>query len=178
MKGSHGYYSLLLHMRGVEWGCCVDPSIRMKSRRYACVRSGSATQVLECSASGSPNIPEPAEDELHPVSKVGSDWPMHSGTPGMGLTIVESLDTMWLMGMKDEFDVAVNWIEKHLSWDRDITVSVFEATIRFLGGLISGYELSGRKILLQRAKELGDRMLPAFNTPSRIPHNYINLRTG
>jgi hypothetical protein len=43
-------------------------------------------------------------DELHPVSQTSSDW------FGLGLTLVDSLDTLWLMGLNDEFDEAREWV--------------------------------------------------------------------
>ena len=38
--------------------------------------------------------------------------------------------------------------------------SVFESTIRYLGGLISAYELSGKQhlFLIQKAQQLADRL--------------------
>lgn len=45
-----------------------------------------------------------------------------------------------------------------------------------LGGLLAAYHLSSRDpIYLERAKELGDRILPAFDTPSGFPLSSINL---
>ena len=47
-----------------------------------------------------------------------------------------------------------------------------------MGGLLSAYDLSGDKVFLEKAKDIADRLLPAWNTPSRIPHNVINLAHG
>ena len=45
-----------------------------------------------------------------------------------------------------------------------------------LGGLLSAYHLSGEDALfLDKAKELADRLLPAFDTPSGLPLSMINL---
>ena len=103
---------------------------------------------------------------------------MKNGKEGLGLTIVESLDTMWLMGLKSEFEESVKWVEEHLHFDRDMSVSLFETTIRLLGGLCSAYDLTGRPVLLKKAVELADRLMPAFHTPTGIPDNYINLKHG
>lgn len=46
------------------------------------------------------------------------------------MTLVDSLDTLWLMGMQDEFNRATNWVEEKLRFDKDQDVSVFEITIR------------------------------------------------
>ena len=65
-----------------------------------------------------------------------------------------------------------------LSFDRDIYVKNFEITIRLLGGLLSGYQLTGDKRLLKLAEDLGNRLLPVFNSPTGLPYVFVNLRTG
>lgn len=50
--------------------------------------------------------------------------------------------------------------------------------LRVVGGLLSSYDLSGDKIFLDKAKDIADRLLPAWDTPSGIPYNFINLRHG
>lgn len=112
-------------------------------------------------------------DEVKPLSNRGQDnW------GGMGVTLVDSLDTLWLMGMKEEFAEARDWVAKSLSFDRAGTVSVFETTIRELGGLLSAYDLSGDKVFLDRAKQLADKLTPAFQTESGIPMGMVNFRSG
>src|SRR5204863_2305956 len=59
-----------------------------------------------------------------------------------------------------------------------IYVKNFEVTIRLLGGLLSSYELTGDRRLLNLAEDLGNRLLPVFNSPSGLPYVYVNLRTG
>jgi mannosyl-oligosaccharide alpha-1,2-mannosidase len=113
-------------------------------------------------------------DELHPLSRSSHDWV----AGGMGFTIIDSLDTLWLMGLKDEFYEGVDWIKRNLSFDKKQGISLFETTIRHLGGLLSAYELSGEEVLLEKADDLGRRMLPAFDTPSGIPRSTINLGDG
>eukprot|EP00966_Prymnesium_polylepis_P133142 3077224-Prymnesium_polylepis.1 len=78
-------------------------------------------------------------DEVDPVKKVG--LPSY----GMGLTIIDSLDTMLLMGLRDDFKRAVDWIERYLKFGSQEGINVFEVTIRVLGGLLSAYELSGEE---------------------------------
>lgn len=51
-------------------------------------------------------------------------------------------------------------------------------SFRVVGGLLSTYDLSGDKIFLEKAKDIADRLLPAWNTPTGIPYNIINLRSG
>jgi hypothetical protein len=45
----------------------------------------------------------------------------------------------------------------------------FETTIRYLGGLLSAYALSNDTIFLTKADELGQILLPVFDTPSGLP---------
>eukprot|EP00762_Andalucia_godoyi_P000116 ANDGO_02385.mRNA.1 Mannosyl-oligosaccharide 1 len=113
-------------------------------------------------------------DELHPLSKSGHDW-----VPGgAGFTIIDALDTLWLMGMEEEFQDGVEWIRNKLSFDRNADISFFETTIRCLGGLLSAYEMSGEEILLERAVDLGERLAKAFNSPSGAPFGTVNLASG
>ena len=112
-------------------------------------------------------------DELKPQSGRGqNNW------GGMGVTLLDSLDTLWLMGLRAEFDEATEWIESHLNFNIGKTVSVFETTIRSLGGLLTAYDLSGKKIFLDKAIDLGKRLFRAFDSPSGIPVGQINLATG
>jgi hypothetical protein len=113
-------------------------------------------------------------DELAPLSKSYRDW--YGQT--FYMTPVDALDTMILMGLKQEADATRELIATHLSFDRDAYVSTFEFTIRFLGGLLSSYQLTGDERLLRLAKDLGDRELPAFGSPTGMPYGDVNLRTG
>uniref|UniRef100_A0A0D9W944 alpha-1,2-Mannosidase n=1 Tax=Leersia perrieri TaxID=77586 RepID=A0A0D9W944_9ORYZ len=112
-------------------------------------------------------------DELQPQSKNGIN-----SFGGLGATLVDSLDTLYIMGLKDEFQRARDWVAESLSFDKDYDASVFETTIRVVGGLLSAYDLSGDKIFLDKAKDITDRLLPAWDTTSGIPYNRINLAHG
>lgn len=57
-------------------------------------------------------------------------------------------------------------------------VGLFSPQFRVVGGLLSAYDLSGDKVFLTKAKEIADRLLPAWNTPTGIPYNIINLSQG
>ena len=85
---------------------------------------------------------------------------------------------MLLMGLTDEAADAKRLILERLSFDQDVSVQVFEVTIRLLGGLLSAYEMDGDPRFLQLATDLGDRLLPAFRSPTGMPFRYVNLRTG
>jgi ER degradation enhancer, mannosidase alpha-like 2 len=113
-------------------------------------------------------------DELRPLSKTYYDW---YGT-SLYMTPVDALDTMIVMGLKQQADEDRALIDNHLSFDKDIYVKNFEITIRMLGGLLSSYQLTGDKRLLALAQDLGNRLLPVFNSPTRMPYAYVNLKTG
>lgn len=112
-------------------------------------------------------------DELKPLSNRG-----HDNWGGMGVTLVDSLDTLWVMGLKKEFEEARDWVATQLSFKHAGTVSVFETTIRELGGLLAAYDLSGDRVFLEKAKELGDKLIGAFGTSSGIPTAMVHLQTG
>ncbi|GLJ43372.1 hypothetical protein SUGI_0900980 [Cryptomeria japonica] len=112
-------------------------------------------------------------DELQPQSRSGVN-----NFGGLGASIIDSLDTLYIMGLDEQFQKAKEWVTNSLDFNKDVDASVFETTIRVVGGLLSAYDLSGDIIFLQRARQIGDRLLPAWNTPSGIPYNTINLAHG
>ncbi|KAI9691575.1 MAG: hypothetical protein M1822_007646 [Bathelium mastoideum] len=110
------------------------------------------------------------QDEVTPLS-----GEYKNGFGGWGATLIDTLDTLWIMGMKKEFAIAVAAVEKIDFTSADSTViSVFETTIRYVGGLLGAYDLSRGKypILLKKAVELGDMLYAAFDTPNRMPITY------
>jgi mannosidase alpha-like ER degradation enhancer 2 len=113
-------------------------------------------------------------DELMPLSHKPHDWYPHS----LLMTPVDALDTMIIMGLKQQADEARKLIDSQLDFDRDMEVKDFEITIRMLGGLLSSYQLTGDKRLLELADDLGRRMLPMFNSPTGMPYEFVNLHTG
>src|SRR6266851_5488342 len=113
-------------------------------------------------------------DDLRPLTKTYHDW----YGPSLLMTPVDSLDTMIVMGLDDEAKTTREYIAKNLSFDKDIYVQNFEVTIRLLGGLLSSYQLTGDKRLLYLAEDLGNRLLPVFNSPTGLPYRYVNLKTG
>ncbi|KAI3814312.1 hypothetical protein L1987_19063 [Smallanthus sonchifolius] len=123
-------------------------------------------------------------DELKPLSCEGEDT-----LGGYALTLIDSLDTLALLGDKDRFTSSVEWISKNLRFDINKTVSLFETTIRILGGLLSAHLIAsdystGMQIpsyddeLLHLAEDLARRLLPAFDTPTGIPFGSVNLLHG
>ncbi|KHJ86567.1 glycosyl hydrolase family 47 [Oesophagostomum dentatum] len=110
-------------------------------------------------------------DQLKPVSGGYSDW------FNTGLTIVDALDTAIIMGLKEEASQATEWIRDSLSFEKDNYVNLFETTIRTLGGLLSAYHLTGDKMFVAKADDLGDRLLAAFtNSKSPVPLSDVNLK--
>jgi mannosyl-oligosaccharide alpha-1,2-mannosidase len=116
-------------------------------------------------------------DEVRPVSGTHSDFFADGKT--FGLSIVEALDTLYVMGEDAEVARGVQWIEADFDPTQDASVHVFETIIRLVGGLLSGYLATGRPKLLSLCRELTDRLLPAFtSSPTGIPYTHVNLSTG
>uniref|UniRef100_A0A3B5BDB0 alpha-1,2-Mannosidase n=1 Tax=Stegastes partitus TaxID=144197 RepID=A0A3B5BDB0_9TELE len=87
-------------------------------------------------------------NELRPVSKQGHSSNLFGSIKGA--TIVDALDTLYIMEMFEEFDAATDWVEKNLDFNVNAEVSVFEVNIRFVGGLLSAYYLSGKEWYRQK----------------------------
>lgn len=113
---------------------------------------------------------------------------------GMGWIIVDSLDTLMLMNLTSRLSNARKWMTTNLDYDQDKEVNTFETTIRMLGGLLSAHYLSttfpdmaplaeddpgtrGEDLYLETAKDLADRIMGAFESPSGIPYASINLKS-
>src|SRR6202008_1612780 len=88
------------------------------------------------------------------------------------------LNSMILMGWDDEAAQTRAFIAKNLAFDQDIYVKNFEIPIRMLGALLSSYQITGAKSLLALAENLGNRLLPVFNSPTGMPYVNVNLKTG
>ena len=113
-------------------------------------------------------------DDLKPLSKTHHDWYPQP----LLMTPVDALDTMILMELDEEAAATKQYILQNLSFDKDIEVQNFEITIRLLGGLLTNYQLTGDKRFLTLAEDLGNRLLPVFNSPTGMPYRYVNLKTG
>lgn len=114
------------------------------------------------------------KDELSPVSGGYKD-----PFGGWGATLVDSLDTLWIMGMKDEFEDAIKAVEKiEFTTTPRPDIPVFETTIRYLGGLLAAYDVSDGKYrsLLDKAVELAEVLMGAFDTPNRMPITFYYWR--
>ncbi|KAH8889568.1 family 47 glycosyl hydrolase [Thozetella sp. PMI_491] len=128
-------------------------------------------------------------DEFHPKAKTGR----YMAPKGLGWIIIDSLDTLMLMNLTSRLGDAREWLSTSLTWDQDQDVNTFETTIRMLGGLLSAHYLStefpnlapqtdddpgapGEDLYLEKAKDLADRLLAAFDSPSGIPYASVNLK--
>jgi mannosyl-oligosaccharide alpha-1,2-mannosidase len=116
-------------------------------------------------------------DELSPVSGKFRD-----PFCGWAATLVDSLDTLWIAGMKTEFDEAAKAVGKiDFTWSPRNEIPVFETTIRYLGGLIAAYDVSGGpkgsySVLLDKAVELAEILMGIFDTPNRMPLLYYHWK--
>jgi mannosyl-oligosaccharide alpha-1,2-mannosidase len=110
------------------------------------------------------------QDELRPVS--GN---FRNPFASWGATLVDALDTLWIMGMREEFDEAARAVDKiDFTTTPRNDIPLFETTIRYLGGLLAAYDVSGGKYenLLNKAVELAEVLISAFDTPNRMPETY------
>lgn len=129
-------------------------------------------------------------DGYHPTSKKGTQM-----TPsGMGWIIVDALDTLMIMNLTSRLTHAREWLTTSLNYEQDQEVNTFETTIRMLGGLLSAHYLSttfpnmasladddqgapGEDLYLEKATDLADRLLGAFDSESGVPYASVNLKT-
>jgi mannosyl-oligosaccharide alpha-1,2-mannosidase len=114
------------------------------------------------------------KDELSPVT-----GKYRNPFCGWAATLIDSLDTLWIMGMEDEFHKAVAAVKKvDFTTSLRADIPLFETTIRYLGGLLSAYDVSGAKhrVLLSKAVELAEILMGAFDTPNRMPVTFYQWK--
>ncbi|QDZ21691.1 alpha-1,2-Mannosidase [Chloropicon primus] len=114
------------------------------------------------------------EDELEPVTKTSVNDFGH-----LGATAIDAIDTLWIMGLEDEYkearEVMTGFREKMMG---ATPLSTFECTIRLLGGFMSVYYLTGDKLFLDNARDLGDRLLSAYAKGGvGMPSNMVSLQS-
>ncbi|KJK81769.1 putative mannosyl-oligosaccharide alpha-1,2-mannosidase [Metarhizium anisopliae BRIP 53293] len=124
-------------------------------------------------------------DTLHPVTNTYVD-----DRAGWGVTVVDALDTAIVMNSLKIVQPMLDHIAKidfTTTAKADDAISLFETNIRYLGGLLSAYDLlkgpykqlgaDADKVdaLLKQAQSLGDSLSVAFDTPSGIPDPTIFL---
>ena len=113
---------------------------------------------------------------------------------GMGWIIIDALDTMMIMNLTTQLTHAREWLSTTLSFDQDHDVNTFETTIRMLGGLLGAHYLSSTypnmaplsnagstpqdgDLYLEKATDLADRLLGAYESKTGIPYASVNLKT-
>ncbi|KAF2015697.1 glycoside hydrolase family 47 protein [Aaosphaeria arxii CBS 175.79] len=126
-------------------------------------------------------------DEYHPVSKNGRYMAQPNG---LGWIIVDALDTMMLMNLTKELKHAREWVSTTLDYNKDQDVNTFETTIRMLGGLLSAHYLqellpgikpenaNEEDVFLEKATDLADRLIGAYDSGSGVPWASVILSTG
>lgn len=137
------------------------------------------------------------EDELQPLTCTGrgrdktneDNLGINDVCGDYALTLIDSLDMLPLLGDQKAFELGVKNVIDLVSFDVDSKVQVFEVTIRVMGGLLSAHQYASlpelnstigwyQGELLSLATDLGNRLLPAFDSPTGIPYPRINLRHG
>uniref|UniRef100_A0AAY4BG20 alpha-1,2-Mannosidase n=1 Tax=Denticeps clupeoides TaxID=299321 RepID=A0AAY4BG20_9TELE len=113
------------------------------------------------------------KNELRPLTRNGHIGTMFGGL--RGASIIDSLDTLYIMDLLEEYEEAKDWVENNLDLNSNGESSLFEVNIRYVGGLLSAYYLTGNEVFKKKVLELGEKLLPAFNTPTGIPRGVINL---
>nr|XP_022288303.1 mannosyl-oligosaccharide 1,2-alpha-mannosidase IA-like [Crassostrea virginica]XP_022288510.1 mannosyl-oligosaccharide 1,2-alpha-mannosidase IA-like [Crassostrea virginica] len=116
-------------------------------------------------------------NELRPISKRGHSASIF-GSLSLGATIIDAADTLYVMELMDEYKKARDWIATSFNFDGANELSVFETNIRFVGGLLSLYALTGDSMYKRKAIMVADKLLPAFNTATGIPQSMVNTKSG
>lgn len=110
-------------------------------------------------------------DELRSTSLKGSDV-----IGGVGVTIVESVGTLYIMNLTSRYEKARNWISTSLNFDQiQDFVNVYQFSTRILGGLLSAYQLTGDSVFFERAEDLGHRLSGAYSSANGIPYPFCHL---
>ena len=66
------------------------------------------------------------------------------------------------------YEEARTWVERSLDLTQNKDVNLFECTIRVLGGLLSTHALTKDPLFKTKAIDLGDRLMYAFKSPSKV----------
>ncbi|XP_060697324.1 ER degradation-enhancing alpha-mannosidase-like protein 3 [Hemiscyllium ocellatum] len=189
-------FALRLLLAGFTFSClCFHLLLAMTEQEKGAIRN----EVVEMFEHAYNNYMEHAypADELMPLSCRGrirglepSRGDVDDALGKFSLTLIDTLDTLVVLNKLDEFEDAVRKVIRHVQFDNDVVVSVFETNIRVLGGLLGGHVMAtmlknhGSKVhwykdeLLYMARDIGYRLLPAFNTTSGLPYPRVNLKYG
>ena len=141
-----------------------DESIKVKDLQSE--RRNAVREVFEHAWSGYKSRAW-LKDEVAPISGA-----FRNSFGGLAASLVDALDSLWILGFRDEFEEAVKAVaDINFSKSEETIVNVFEYTIRYLGGLLGAFEISERKypVLLEKAIEMGEMLYAAFDTPNGMP---------
>lgn len=125
-------------------------------------------------------------DDLLPLNKSGiNDW------FGWGVTIVDGIDTAIVMNLTDIVAEQLAFIETiDFTYTPDGPVEIFDTNIRYVGGLISAYDLlksglfpanypqSQIDALLSQAVSLADKIAYGFMTPTGLASSNVNFSSN
>ncbi|KAK2608480.1 hypothetical protein QQS21_002942 [Conoideocrella luteorostrata] len=151
----------------------VQHSFAPESHSDAIVRQSRRDQVRRIFMDDWQNYRQYAwgRDALNPMSGTAKDQ-----FSGWAATLVDSLDTLWIMGLRKEFNEAVAAVaEIDFGKASGNRVNIFETNIRYLGGLMAAYDLSGSTVLFSKMVELGNFIYAGFNTPARMPVDFVDF---
>lgn len=113
------------------------------------------------------------QDELFPLGSRCRNW------IGLGLTIIDAMDTMFVMELDSELETARIFIAETLNFHKDVSVSFFETVIRCVGTMVTMYDITDDDLYLDHLRVLMDSLLPAFETqPLGFPASDVNLESG
>lgn len=143
-------------------------------------RPGSLTDEAQVKIQSS-SFEDDGLEDLKMISKIRqlfvTSWSQHRAIEGVSdyhwpLLLIDSLDTLYILGQKEKFDNAVEAISEidfTLPPSSVEMVDIADVGSRALGGLLSAYELSANATLLEKATDVGNFLLRAFDTPNRVP---------
>ena len=114
-------------------------------------------------------------NELKPISRTGNVQSPF-GSEKLGATIVDAMSTLYIMGLSDEFNQGKEWIKNDLNFNQSkYGFSVFETNIRYIGGLLSLFSITGEAVFRDKAYDIANKLLPAFDTPTGIPNSAVYM---
>ncbi|CAL8110468.1 unnamed protein product [Orchesella dallaii] len=117
------------------------------------------------------------QNELKPISQTGQNGGIF-GNAEIAATAIDSLDTLYIMEMMDEYAKARGLVANLTFTGIDAAVSIFETNIRIVGGCLTAYALTQDRVFVDKALQMAELLLPAFDTPSGLPYSYLNILTG
>ncbi|KAL7675360.1 hypothetical protein ACOME3_001620 [Neoechinorhynchus agilis] len=117
-------------------------------------------------------------NEVCPIKRSPFNSHLFGRRGTLGVTLIDSLDTLIIADLMPEFETGLEWVKNHFHPEKIAgSISVFETTIRILGGLLSAYTLRGGndQILLEKATLVGDLLLGAYNKEAKLFLSNVDL---